>query len=260
MTFELRRKTSDAKAAKRPVRRTHHFNAIAPLGLFLVATLSTEFARAQSDENLAFDQSRFHGKAEVGLGLLGLPNAAVCTNRAIFGCKRGDSSPMLEVWQLFRPSPLFAVGAGVTLGLFPIADAPQREPQGVSRDHRRGYFTVEMMARWYWLRGSVWESWVGATGGLVAVSDTYATNNDVTDQAILGPRGVTIRSEGLALGVAAGVSESLSDSWTIGAGLRFGLWSLPKSPARDALGDEASLIGRVATIVVGINVGYRLQL
>ena len=228
---------------------------------FLVAILSTTFARAQSEENLAFDQSRFHGKVEVGLGLLGLPNAHVCSNRALnFGCKRGDSSPMLEMWQLFRPSPVFAAGAGVTIGLFPIADAPKQEIPGVSRDHKRGYFTVEMTARWYWLHGSRWESWVGATGGLVAVSDTYSANNDVTDRAFIGPRGVTVRSEGLALGVAAGLSESLSDSWTIGTGLRLGFWSLSKNPARDALGDEASLTGLVATVVVGINVGYRLRL
>jgi hypothetical protein len=219
-------------------------------------------ARAEHDEEvLTFDRSRFHGKAEVGLGLLGLPSAKVCTNRALnFSCNVGDSSPMLEIWQLFRPNPVFAAGAGVTVGLFPIADAPKLEVAGVSRDHRRGYFTAEMIARWYWLHGPVWESWVGATGGLVVVSDTYTTNNDVTDRAMLGPRGVTIRSEGYTVGIAAGVSESLSESWTIGAGLRYGLWFLPKSPARDALGDEASLIGRVATIIISLNVGYRLQL
>jgi hypothetical protein len=225
----------------------------------VVALACPTSAQAQTDEGLQFDQARFHGKVEAGLGLLGLPTAKVCTNRAL-GCIRGDSSPMLEMWQLFRPNPIFAVGAGVTLGLFPIADAPQQGATGISRDHRRGYFTVETIARWYWLHGSVWESWVGATGGLVVVSDTFATNNDVTDRAILGPRGVTIRSEGLALGLAAGVSESLSDSWTVGAGLRLGIWSLPTAPARDALGDEASLVGPVATVIVGVNVGYRIQL
>lgn len=219
-------------------------------------------ARAAHDEEvMTFDRSRFHGKAELGLGLLGLPSAKVCTNRALnFGCNVGDMSPMLEVWQLFRPNPVFAAGAGVTIGLFPIADAPKLEAPGVSRDHRRGYFTAEMIARWYWLHGPVWESWLGVTGGLVVVSDTYTTNNEVNDRAMLGPRGVTIRTEGYTLGVAAGVSESLSESWTIGAGVRYGLWVLPKVPARDALGDEASLIGSVATIVIGVNVGYRLQL
>jgi hypothetical protein len=227
----------------------------------ITALASATLAHAQSEEALTFDRSRFHGKAEVGLGLLGLPSAKVCTNRALnFGCNAGDSSPMLEVWQLFRPNPVFAAGAGVTIGLFPIAGAPKLEAPGVSRDHRRGYFTAEMIARWYWLHGRVWESWLGATGGLVVISDTYTTNNDVTDRAMLGPRGVTIRTEGYTLGVAAGVSKSLSESWTVGAGLRYGLWFLPSAPERDALGDEASLIGKVATIVIGINVGYRLQL
>src|SRR5512142_1753439 len=118
--------------------------------LVAAATLSS-VTHAQSEEALTFDRSRFHGKAEVGLGLLGLPSAKVCTNRALnFGCNVGDGSPMLEVWQLFRPNPVFAAGAGVTVGLFPIAGAPKLEAPGVSRDHRRGYFSAEMIARWYW--------------------------------------------------------------------------------------------------------------
>lgn len=237
---------------------------IRPLWLagFLVALAWPRPARAEhEDESLTFDRSRFDGKAELGLGLLGLPDARVCTNRALnFGCNVGDSSPMLEIWQLFRPNPVFAAGAGVTVGLFPIADAPKLEAPGISRDHRRGYFTAEVIARWYWLHGPVWESWLGATGGLVVVSDTYNTNNEVTDRAMLGPRGVTIRSEGGTLGMAAGASRSLTESWTIGAGLRYSVWFLPSEPARDALGDEASLIGRVVTVIMSINVGYRLRL
>jgi hypothetical protein len=227
----------------------------------VLAIPSLARAQTQADEGITFDRGGFHGKAEVGLGLLGLPNARVCTNRTLhFGCNSGDSSPMLELWQLFRPNPVFAMGAGVTIGLFPVANAPKQEAIGVSRDHSRGYLTAEMIARWYWLNGPAWESWIGGTGGLVVVSDRYATNNEVTDRYVLGPRGVTIRTEGYTLGVAAGVTKALSESWTIGAGFRYGLWFLPSAPARDVLGDEASLIGRVATIVIGINVGYRLRL
>ena len=167
---------------------------------------------------------------------------------------------MLELWQLFRPDPVFAMGAGVTIGLFPVANAPKLDVVGISRGHSRGYLTAEMIARWYWLHGPAWESWIGGTGGLVVISDTYTTNNEVTDRYVVGPRGVTMRTEGYTLGLAAGVSKVLSESWTVGAGVRYGLWFLPSTPARDVLGDEASLIGRVATIVLGINVGYRLQL
>lgn len=238
--------------------RAHHIVAFL---LTLGVTQWPQAAQAQTEDPLNFDRSGFHGKAELGLGLLGLPGAHVCTNRALnFGCKRGDSSPVLELWQLFRPNPVFAFGAGVAVGLFPIADAPKQEAEGISRDHRRGYFTAEMIIRWYWLHGAVWESWLGATGGMIVVSDTYTTNNEVTDRAILGPRGVTIRSEGFAAGVAAGISEQLNESWSVGAGLRYELWMLPNTPARDSLGDEASLVGKVANIVVGLNVGYRLRL
>lgn len=233
----------------------------AGLGLVLTSISSAPAAFCQTSESTLFDRSSFHGKAEVGLGLLGLPNAEVCTNHHIFlGCKRGDSSPMLELWQLFRPSPVFASGAGITIGLFPITDAPNQEAPGISRDHRRGYLTAEGIARFYWLHGPVWESWIGATGGLVVVSDTYTTNNNANDQAYVGPRGITIRSEGYTLGVATGVTKSLTEAWSVGASLRYGLWSLPKTAARDTFGDEASLVGRVATIVIGINVGYRLKL
>lgn len=230
--------------------------------LVLAISSTTLVAYGDPLEAPTLDRNRFLGKAEIGLGLLGLPTAQVCTNRTIpfLGCKRGDSSPMLELWQLFRPTPLFAVGAGITIGLFPITDAPKLEPPGVSRDHKRGYLTAEGIARFYWLHGPIWESWVGATGGLVVVSDTYATNNDTTDVAFIGPRGITIRSEGVTLGVAAGVSKSLSDAWTVGMSLRYAVWALPKTPISDAFGDEASLIGHVATFVIGINVGYRLIL
>jgi hypothetical protein len=233
------------------------------IGAALVATIICAGARAiaQTPEPFSFDRERFIGKAEVGLGLIALPTAQVCTNRALLlPCKLGDTSPMLDIWQLFRPSPVFAAGAGVTIGLFPITDAPQSEPAGVSRDHRRGYFTAEAMARMYWLRGPIWESWLGVTSGLAVISDTYITNNNVTDVAFVGPRGVTIRTEGFTLGLAAGVAESLSEAWTVGAGLRYALWFLPSVPARDALGDEASLIGRVGTFVIGVNLGYRMKL
>src|ERR1039457_3066150 len=92
-----------------------------PVSLLFLLSLKTMSAHAESTdtesaEAPAFDRSSFHGKAEIGLGLLGLPTAMVCTNRIVlpFGCKRGDVSPMLELWQLFRPSPLFAFGAGIT--------------------------------------------------------------------------------------------------------------------------------------------------
>ncbi len=232
-----------------------------PLGVLLATLCSPNPARADDLDPNTFDRNQFHGKAEVGLGLLGLPRADVCTKHLLFGyCTRGDLSPMLELWQLFRPSPVFAAGAGATVGLFPIADAPLNSSPGISREHKRGYLTAEGIARYYWLHGPVWESWVGITGGLVVVSDNYTTSNNATDAAFIGPRGVTIRTEGYTIGIATGVSRALSDNWILGASLRYALWSLPNTPAQDALDDEASLVGRVATLVIGINVGYRLKL
>ncbi len=230
------------------------------VAVILAGLCTTLVAAADPSQSRNFERSQFHGKAEFGLGVLGLPTAAVCTNREQFACKRGDGSPMLELWQLFRPNPMFAAGAGITIGLFPITDAAKLEPVGISRDHKRGYLTAEAIARLYWLHGPVWESWVAATGGLVVVSDTYVTNNNATDRAYIGPHGVTIRSEGYTMGIAAGVAKALSDNWSLGASLRYALWSLPVTPARDTLGDEASLVGRNGTLIIGISVGYRLKL
>jgi len=234
---------------------------VAPTALAAIL-FATPNARAQSQDPTAFDRASFHGKAEVGLGLLGLPTAEVCTNRERkdLGCKRGDSSPTLELWQLFRPNPLFAAGAGITIGLFPITDAPKQELPGVNRDHKRGYLMAEGIARFYLLHGPVWEAWLGATGGLVVVSDTYSSSTNTTDRAYIGPRGITIRSEGYTIGLAAGIAKELTEAWSIGTTVRYALWSLPQIPARDSLKDEASLIGRVATLMIGINVGYRLSL
>ena len=203
---------------------------------------------------------RSTGMAELGLGWLVLPGAKVCSARTQNSCKNGDSSPMIEVWPLVRPLPRFALGAGISLGLIPTTDAPRQDPPGVDRSHSRGYLTVEGIGRYYPIVGQNVEAWAGLTAGFVVVSDTFRSKNGLTDKALVGPRGVTIRTEGYTVGLAVGGSYRLSPHWSIGATFRYGAWLLPKKPATDPLGDEASLVGLNNMFSLSLDVGYRTPL
>lgn len=195
------------------------------------------------------------GTMELGVGLLTLPGAAVCVERLQAGCKQGDASPTLEAWPLYKPSRSLAFGAGLTLGLTTTTEPPHRDPAGFERDHARRYFSLDAVARYTVYDGERLDFWLGTTGGLVAVNDTFSPSN-TTDKALVGPRSDTIRSEGYSYGIAAGLSWTLSPSWYVGTTLRYVTWRLPDDPAVNAVGDEASLSGRISVILFSLALGY----
>ncbi len=197
------------------------------------------------------------GMAEAGFGWLTLPGADVCSQA---GCKAGDTSFELDAWQLYRQNLRLAFGAGLLLGLIPTTDAPRRDPQGIQRDHSRKYMTLEGMLRYYPYVGERFEIWVGLTGGLVVVSDRFKIIDNYDDKPLVGPPGVTIRSEGGTLGLALGGAYELSQNWSVGGSLRFGTWFLPTTPATDPLEDKASVTGRNSVFSLGFNVAYRISL
>jgi hypothetical protein len=220
-------------------------------------------ARAQADNAPDVTTPRVRrdrpmGMAELGLGWLVLPGAEVCS--AVNSCSRGDSSPVIEAWPLYSPFRSFAAGAGITLGLIPTTDAPRQDPPGVTRDHSRGYLTVEGAVRYYPIREERVEAWAGLISGLVVVSDTYKVQGGDSDKALVGPRGVTIRTEGYSLGVALGGAYLLSPQVSVGAALRYSNWFLPSVPATDVLDDQASLAGRNSVFSLSLNVAYRIAL
>ena len=196
------------------------------------------------------------GIAEAGFGWLTLPGADVCSGA---GCKASDTSFELDAWQLYRRNLRLAFGAGLLLGLIPTTDAPPNNPVGIERNHTRKYLTLEGMLRYYPYVGETWELWLGLTGGLVVLSDRFQVVDDY-DKPLIGPAGVTIRTEGGTLGVAAGVAYQLSTNWSVGGSLRFGNWFLPNEPATDSLRDAASVRGRNSVFSLGFNVAYRIPL
>lgn len=209
-------------------------------------------------ENLS---ARPHGVAELRLGWLTLPGAQVCTRRREDPCRKGDSSPEIEVWQLYRASSAASIGAGVTLGLIPTNDAFGNRLDEVEREHSRSYFSIDGIARYYPWVGPSSEYWVGLTGGLVVVSDRYTAKAPLPDRALIGGGpGATIRTEGYTIGLAAGGDYRFAESWSFGLHVRYGSWFLPNQPQRDVFGDEASLTGRSSMFAVGLAVAYRIAL
>jgi hypothetical protein len=196
------------------------------------------------------------GMAEAGFGWLTLPGAQVCSQA---GCKDGDTSFELDAWQLYRQNVRLAFGAGLLLGLIPTTDAPKRDPMGIERNHSRKYLTLEGMLRYYPYVAEKSEFWVGLTGGLVVLSDRFQVV-DVYDKPLIGPSGVTIRTEGGTLGIALGGAYELSQHWSLGGSFRFGNWFLPSKPAQDPLEDKASVRGRNSVFSLGLNVAYRISL
>jgi hypothetical protein len=196
------------------------------------------------------------GIAEAGFGWLTLPGAEVCSQG---GCKAGDTSFELDGWQLYRQNLRLAFGAGLLLGLIPTTDAPSSDPMGIERNHSRKYLTLEGMLRYYPYVAEKSEFWVGLTGGLVVLSDRFQVV-DVYDKPLIGPSGVTIRTEGGTLGIALGGAYELSQHWSLGGSFRFGNWFLPDKPARDPLEDKASVAGRNSVFSLGLNVAYRISL
>jgi hypothetical protein len=198
------------------------------------------------------------GMAEANVSLLTLPGAEVCVERGS-GCKKGDLVFALEGWELYRWNREWAFGAGVMLGLLPTAH-PRQPPEAIPRDHTRSYLTFEGMLRYYPYVGERVEAWAGVVGGLVVVNDRFQVEDEDDDRALLGTRGVTVRTEGGSIGLATGFAYELSDHWSLLGSLRFSQWFLSFTPARDPLGSEASLSGRNNAFTLSLGVAYRVAL
>jgi hypothetical protein len=206
----------------------------------------------QDGEGRGREFSRPYGAIEFGVGILALPDARVCGDG---GCDRGDVSLEVDAWPLFRASPSFAVGAGITLALTPTQDVPQRNVP-IPREHSRRYFQAEGIGRYYFLHGQALEWWLGASTGLVVVSDNFRTRSAPPDLTLIGQDSANIATEGLTLGVGTGVTFGVNDVLQIGGTLRLARWFLPSSHESIAFGEEASLGDRVTMLNLSLVVAY----
>jgi hypothetical protein len=194
-----------------------------------------------------------YGLVEFGVGVLALPDARLCGGGDA-GCDRGDVSLEVDAWPLFRASPSFAVGAGMTLALIPMQDVP-RFDSTFPREHARRYFTAEGIGRYYFVHGPGVELWSGISAGLIVVSDNFRTRS--SDSAvIIGASSANIATEGLSLGLASGVTFGVNRHLQVGATLRFANWYLPPNPEVIAFGESASLSNRVTMLNFAFTVAY----
>lgn len=194
-----------------------------------------------------------YGLVEFGIGVLALPDAELCGGEA--GCDRGDLSLEVDAWPLFRASPRFAVGAGMTLALIPFQDVPRRDTR-FPREHARRYFAAEGIGRYYFLSGHEVELWSGISAGLIVVSDNFRTRSSEPEMAIIGADSANIATEGLSLGLASGVTFGVNPHLQVGATLRFAQWYLPPQREAIAFGEEASLSNRVTMLNFALTVAY----
>lgn len=223
------------------------------VGTSTIARAEHEFSGDDRDESKATT-----GIAEMGVGLFTLPGAAICVEKAL-GCSKGDTSLSLSGWPLFRRGH-WALGAGIMLGVISSADAPRNDPPDVPRSHTRTYYSFEVAGRYYVPFSEVLEGWIGVTSGLGVVNDTFKSERGMTETALVGPRGVTILTEGFAIGAGTGIAYAFAEHWRVGGGVRLESWFLPSTAERDPLGDEASLRGRVTAMELALTVGYRSRL
>ena len=196
--------------------------------------------------------------AQLGLGLLTLPAADVCLKSR--PCTKGDTSIEIDFWQMYRAHRRFAVGAGGTVALRPTTDSPPSEA-GIDRSHTRSYFMVEGQGRYYAIESPLFEAWVGATAGIVIVSDRYAIDDpDKRVWALIGPRASTTSTEGATVGALIGAEWSFAPNWAAGLSARYMRWFLPHEPATTVFLDRATLTDQQSVVQIGISCSYRIAL
>lgn len=210
--------------------------------------------------------NRPHTVAEIEGGIIALPTAPISAsqrggNTPFLGrVGRGDATAQVGMHLLYRPNAEWAFGASALFAPSPTSDNQYGGTTNLPRTHSRSYLFLGPEARYIPVHYKFAEAWVGASVGAVVVADRFTT--DAGDQVppALGTRDVTIRTEGLALGLQAGGSYWLSENWIAGAALRGYDWILPTRPRCSAIGDCSTLQGHALALELGLTIGYRLPL
>ena len=197
-----------------------------------------------------------------GVGLLALPFAEVCPSIDT-PCEPGETSLGLSLTVLGRIDDWgFGAGINYAFGLR-STKATGSDVEGLERQHARRYFLVEGHFRRYLPPLGAWNWWVGATVGAVVVNDSWSTLADrepYSDTAFVGPRAVTLSTEGLAVGAGIGGHIRFLDYWIFGTHFRYANWLLPGDREQTPVGDLASVNGRIDIFDVGVITGFHLPI
>jgi hypothetical protein len=235
--------------------------ALIALGVSLApaSALADDASAASRRATAAREMDRPYMMAELGVALLTLPAAEVCTT--VDSCEDGETSLGFGIQNIYRYHRV-GFGAGIRWATTLRSDAAKGAVE-LERDHSRRYFFVEGQFRYYAIRGPSLEWWVGSTLGGVVVNDSWSVKADrepYADTAFVGPRASTIRTEGFAAGLGLGGEWAFASNWSLGAQLRYSLWILPFEREESPTGDSASLSGRVDMIDLGIVIAYRIAM
>lgn len=203
-----------------------------------------------------------HTVFQAGIGLLALPAAKVCPT--LSRCEPGETSFALSLRSLGRYRN-FGFGAGIHwgFGLRPSDDIRADVEGSLERRHSRSYFIFDGEFRYYLPAAGKWEWWTGASAGLVVVNDSWTTLADrepYADTAFVGPRAMTLATEGLSVGLGVGGHWRFSEHWIFGTRFRYANWFLPEAREVTPMGDSSSLAGRIDVFDFGLVVGFRLSL
>lgn len=208
---------------------------------------------------------RPHTVAALELGILALPSAPISPSQRggdipVLGTiGRGDATIQMGIHVLLRGGPAWAIGAGFLFAPRPTSDTEYGGLSGLPRTHQRSYLFVGVEGRYLPLRSKNFEGWIGLSGGGVVVADRFYTDVPQTIP-VLGGKGVTMQSEGIAFGIQLGVDWLVSDRLVGGLALRAHRWILPNEPTCSAIGDCTTLLGTTAAFEAGLTFGYRIPL
>lgn len=228
-----------------------------------VARADDASANNDGPTSLNFVQ-RPHTVALVEVGILALPNAPISPGQSggdtPFGSiGSGDATLQTGIHILFRVARDWVIGAGFLFGPRPTSDPEYGGASNLQRTHSRSYFSTGGELRWVPLHTRFIEAWVGATADVVIIADRFATEGP-SKPTVFGERVVTLHTEGLSVGLAAGFDWVITDRFVAGFGLRVAHWFLPSTPTCSPIGDCTTLLGSANAIGFGLTVGYRIPL
>ncbi len=228
-----------------------------------VASAEDASAPSGGATSLNFVQ-RPHTVALLEVGILALPGAPISSSQVggdtPFGSiGSGDATLQTGIHILFRVAKDWVFGAGFLFGPRPTSDPEYGGASNLQRTHSRSYLSTGGEARWVPLHTRFIEAWLGANADVVIIADRFATEGP-SKPTVFGERVVTLHTEGLSVGVAAGFDWVITDRFVAGFGVRVAHWFLPSTPTCSPIGDCTTLLGSANAIGFGLTLGYRIPL